>query len=157
MVRQASDWNKGSVNDFAAPLQNLLGPLDGSNLGALMAAVFEQHGYIVEGDRGFDLIIQQDGEQKAVQCQPCDGNTVGEKEIWGFLGALTDSGIENGILVSLQDFTDAARTLAEQHCIRLIDGLELSLMLQELNWKSNSAIQSALKGQRGEHRQRKAA
>ena len=45
-------------------------------------------------DGGIDLVIEKDGQRKAVQCKQWKTWNVGVKTVREFLGALTDTGIE---------------------------------------------------------------
>jgi restriction endonuclease Mrr len=156
MVREKSASNEVTVLKLgSAPgtLSDHLGRLDWPQFEKLIAAIFEQQGYTVQGsggarpDGGIDLFLNREGEIKAVQCKQLKVQSIGVEQIREFLGALTDSGMERGIFVALNDFSDEARALAERHCIRLVDDTELNLILEDLNWKENPAILTLLNNQ----------
>ncbi len=76
------------------------------------------------GDLGVDLRCRdQHGSLVLVQCkryQP--GRKVGSPAIQTFFGMLAHHGAERGIFVTTSDYTPAARKLAGERDIELIDG-----------------------------------
>lgn len=124
--------------------------LDWFQFEKLVAAVFEQQGYSVERsgganpDGGIDLFVSRNGITSAVQCKHWKSWKVGVKQIREFLGALADRGVQNGIFVTLQEYTSEAKELAARHNIRLIGESELMQMLEAANWRFNPAITSVV-------------
>ena len=113
-----------------------------------MEAVYQQQGYAVERrgganpDGGIDLVVSKGGIRSAVQCKHWKSWKVGVKQIRELLGALADSGIQNGIFVTLQQYTDEAKELAARHHIQLLNERELMQLLKTVNWNYNPAITS---------------
>jgi hypothetical protein len=105
--------------------------LDWFQFEKLVAAVYEQQGCSVTRsgganlDGGIDLVIRKDGITSAVQCKHWKSWKVGVKQIREFIGALTDCGIQNGIFVTLQQYTDEAKELAARHHIHFARGERL--------------------------------
>jgi restriction system protein len=124
--------------------------LDWFQFEKLVAAVYEQKGFSVtrsggaNPDGGIDLVISKEGITSAVQCKHWKSWKVGVKQIREFLGALADRGIQNGIFITLQQYTDEAKELAARHHIQLIGESELMHMLETVNWKFNPAITTIL-------------
>lgn len=81
-------------------------------------------------DGGIDLVIEKNGEVKAVQCKHWKSWNVGVKAVREFLGALTDAGIKKGILITICGFTSEARQLAQKHNIEILGEHELAKMLE---------------------------
>ena len=128
--------------------------LDWFQFEKLMEAVYQQQGYAVERrgganpDGGIDLVLSKDGIRSAVQCKHWKSWKVGVKQIRELLGALADSGIQNGIFVTLQQYTPPARTCADRNHIQLVGQSELMLMLEAVNWEQNPAITAILNDNR---------
>lgn len=84
-------------------------------------------------DGGIDLMIEKGGERSAVQCKQWKTWQVGVKTVREFLGALTDSKTESGILITLRGYTTEAKELADKHRIELITQMRLIEMLEATN------------------------
>ena len=89
------------------------------------------------GDGGIDGVINEDalGLRKVYfQAKRYkEGDNVGAPDIRGFLGSLVQRGTTQGVFVTTSDFTDGAKTAADQptYSIVLIAGRELArLMVQ---------------------------
>ncbi len=86
----------------------------------LMELIYRQRGFTVtrlggaNPDGGVDLIVKSPSETFAVQCKQWRKWTVGVKEIREFLGALTDSGIQKGIFVTLGGLLGCGQTVGYQ-------------------------------------------
>jgi len=87
-------------------------------------------------DGGINLIIQKDGQAKAIQCKQWKTWNVGVKAVREFLGVLTDAKIQHGIFITLNSFTGDAILLAEKHGIEIINEIALWVMMDDLNGSS---------------------
>lgn len=163
MKRMAEhDFNPktGTLNATGAPLQGRLQALNQEQVEALLAGIFEQQGYCVQRcssartDASPSLILSRNAE-KEVHYWGWAAGTIDAKEIWQFLGTLTRSQLERGVVLAAKDFTEEARRVAEQHWIRLLDATELGLMLAELSWTSDAKLQAVLNGR--ENQKKRAA
>lgn len=102
----------------------------------VVALTYRKLGYNVEQrgganpDGGIDLIIKKVGQRTAVQCKHWKNWDIGVKTVREFLGALKDSGIEHGILVTLNGYTADAKQLADKHGIEIISEAKLTQMLE---------------------------
>jgi hypothetical protein len=120
--------------------------LDWFQFEKLIAVVYEQQGYSVERfgganpDGGIDLILTKPEATFAVQCKHWKSWKIGVKQVREFLGALADRGIQNGIFVTLQEYTSEAKQLAARHQIQLIGETELMQMLENVDWRFNPGI-----------------
>lgn len=79
-----------------------------------------------------------------VQCKHWKAQDVGVRHIREFLGTLTDVGSQKGIFITSRHFTEDARALAQKHNIQILDERETLRLLEEVNWKGNPGILSAL-------------
>ena len=119
-----------------------------------MEAVYQQQGYAVERrgganpDGGIDLVVSKGGIRSAVQCKHWKSWKVGVKQIRELLGALADNGIQNGIFVTLQQYTQEAREFAAKNRIQLVGQRELMEMLKAVNWEQHPAITAILNDSR---------
>jgi hypothetical protein len=119
-----------------------------------VASVYRKLGYVVtrrggaKPDGGIDLLIEKGGQRTAVQCKQWKTWNVGVKSIREFLGALTDSGISNGIFITLRGYTGDAKQLAEKHRIEIVDETGLARMLESTDAKCDPEVLSVLNDQR---------
>ncbi|MFZ3272284.1 MAG: restriction endonuclease [Mycobacterium sp.] len=73
----------------------------------------------VTGDYGVDLIAEKDGKSVAIQCKR-HGNTVGVAAVQQVVSGARHHGCTRSIVVSNQEFTQAAKQLAFTHGCQLI-------------------------------------
>ena len=73
----------------------------------------------VTGDYGVDLIAEKDGKSVAIQCKR-HGNTVGVAAVQQVVSGARHHGCTKSIVVSNQEFTQAAKQLAFTHGCQLI-------------------------------------
>ena len=73
----------------------------------------------VSGDYGVDLIAQRDGKSVAIQCKRL-GKSVGVAAVQQVVSGARHHGCMKSIVVSNQEFTQAARQLANTHGCQLI-------------------------------------
>jgi HJR/Mrr/RecB family endonuclease len=139
------------TNPVTTPsLSEKMRALDWFQFEKLIAAVYHTKGYMVKRlgganpDGGVDLIVEKSSERFAVQCKQWKAWKVGVRQIREFLGTLTDSGIPNGIFITLQGYTDDAKALADKHNITLLSEVTVVKLLEEVHWKFNPEITSAL-------------
>jgi restriction system protein len=103
----------------------------------LVGLVYRKFGYAVtrrggaNPDGGIDLVIQKDGQKTAVQCKQWKTWNVGVKAVREFLGALTDAGIQKGIVITLCGYAGEAKQLAEKHAIEIVNEVGLARMLEQ--------------------------
>jgi restriction system protein len=150
-----SDLPVSSLNLVAEPsLSEKVRALDWFQFEKLIAAIYETKGYSVKRlggakpDGGIDLIVGNASDRFVVQCKQWKAWKVGVRQIREFLGTLTDSGIPRGIFITLQGYTDDARALADKHNISLLSEESVVKLLEDVHWKFNPAITSALDDQR---------
>jgi restriction system protein len=73
----------------------------------------------VVGDYGVDLIAQKDGKSVAIQCKR-HGNSVGVAAVQQVVSGARHHGCTKSIVISNQEFTQAAKQLAFSHGCQLI-------------------------------------
>jgi restriction system protein len=88
-------------------------------------------------DGGIDLVVERNGWMAAIQCKQWKTWNVGVKSVREFLGALTDSKIQNGIFITLNGYTGEAKQLAEKHGIEIINESGLATMLEEADLRTH--------------------
>jgi restriction system protein len=102
----------------------------------LIALTYRKLGYTVtrrggaNPDGGIDLVIEKDAHRSAVQCKQWKTWNVGVKPVREFLGALTHAKLQNGIFITLRGYTGAAKQLAEEHGIEIVNEAGLAQMLE---------------------------
>jgi restriction system protein len=102
----------------------------------LVALVYRRSGYTVirrggaNPDGGIDLLIEKEDQRSAVQCKHWKTGNVGVKAMREFLGALTDTGIRQGIFITLCGYTGEAKQLAEKHGIEIVNETGLATMVE---------------------------
>ena len=141
-----SSWN--SITE--PPLSEKVRALDWFQFEKLIAAIYETKGYSVKRlgganpDGGIDLIVENASDRFVVQCKQWKAWKVGVRQVREFLGTLTDSRIPKGIFITLQGYTDDARALADKHNISLLSEESVVKLLEDVHWKFNPTITSAL-------------
>lgn len=96
-----------------------------------VAVLFEKAGYRVRrkggsGDHGVDLLVKRGGITSVVQCKRYE-DTIGPSIVREFIGAMTNAGIEDGLLITTSDFTAGAKREARRapYKIDLVNGERL--------------------------------
>ena len=107
-------------------------PACGKDFEQYVGSVFADLGYGVDvtqlsGDYGADVILTEpdSGRRIAVQAK-FYSHRLGNSPIQEVVGSLAHYGAREGWVVTNGTFSSAARTLAEENGVRLIDGLELN-------------------------------
>lgn len=122
-----------------AELLEQLRSIDWFQFEKLVALVYRKLGYTVtrrggaNPDGGVDLVVEKDGRASAVQCKQWKKWNVGVRDVREFLGALTDTGLQQGIFITLCGYTGEARRLAEKHGIAIVNEAGLAQMLKSSN------------------------
>ena len=105
--------------------------LSPSDFEEYVALLLEKAGYRVRrtggsGDHGVDLMAKRGGTTRVVQCKRY-GDAIGPSTIRELIGAMTNAGIKNGLLVTTSDFTTGAEQEVRKapYTIDLIDGRTL--------------------------------
>lgn len=112
----------------------------------IVALIYKKLGYIVSKpsgarpDGGIDLIICKDSRQWAVQCKHWRTRNVGVKAIREFIGALADSGIKNGIFITLCGYTAEAKELAERNNIEILNESGIVKMIDQTEARFDQEI-----------------
>ena len=109
------------------------------------AEAYRRKGYVVietpEGpDNGIDLVLRKEGEKTYVQCKHWKANSVGVAVVRELLGSMTAGGAQNGVLVTSGKFTKAAKNLASECGISLVDGQALSVLISDVKAESNWSL-----------------
>ncbi len=99
-------------------------------------------------EAGFDLPIEKDGRRWAVQCKQWKTWNVGVKVVRESLGALTDAGVQNGILITLCGYTGDAKQLADKHGIEILNETGLTHLLQSAGAASDPEVLALLRDTR---------
>ncbi|HXC36085.1 MAG TPA: restriction endonuclease [Candidatus Acidoferrales bacterium] len=135
------DYAPRSAKPEVKPIDRLR-DIDWYQFERFVAYVYEQHGFNVtrkggaNPDGGIDMVIEKNGQRFAVQCKHWKTWDVGVKAIREFLGALTDSKIEKGIFITLNEYTGEAKQLAEKHGIEIINETGLRRMVEALDLRN---------------------
>ncbi len=105
--------------------------LNPSEFEAYVGVLFERAGYRVKrtggkGDRGIDLMVKRNGKTRVVQCKRY-GDDVGPGAVRELIGAMTNAGATQGVLVTTSGFTPGAEREAGKapYDIQLLDGSTL--------------------------------
>jgi HJR/Mrr/RecB family endonuclease len=120
----------------------------------LVELLYQKLGYQVtrrggaNPDGGIDLLITKDGLTSAIQCKQWRQWKVGVKAVREFLGALTDSGIQKGIFITLSGYTGDAKQLAQKHGISILNESELAKMLEDIDGRFDPQVLALLQDKR---------
>lgn len=137
-----------------ADLVQQLRAIDWFQFEQLVALVYRKQGYAVSRrgganpDGGIDLVIEKDGTRTAVQCKHWKTWNVGVKAVREFLGALTDTGIQRGLFITLGDYTGDDERLADKHGIEVVNEAGLARMLEATDAKFDQAALEILRDTR---------
>ena len=137
-----------------ADLIRQLRSIDWFQFEQLVALVYRKQGYAVSRrgganpDGGIDLVIEKDGQQSAVQCKHWKTWKVGVRAVREFLGALTDSGIQRGLFITLGGYTGGAKQLADKHGIAIVNETDLAGMLEATDARFDPAVLEILRDAR---------
>jgi restriction system protein len=107
----------------------------------LMGEAFRRQGYFVlenpsrGPDGGVDLRMRKDGKTVYVQCKHWKTWKVEVGIVRELYGVMTENGTDEGIVVSIGQFTPEAKRFAHDKPIELIDGPQLLRMIQSLQKK----------------------
>jgi restriction system protein len=96
----------------------------------------------------FDLLIEMDGSRAAAQCKQWRTWNFGIKPVREFLGALTDTGIDRGIFITLAGYTGDAKLLAAKHGIEIVNETGLARMLELTDARFHPVALEILRDQR---------
>lgn len=134
-----SNAGRGTKSQSTTDLLEQLRAIDWFQFEKLIAVTYRKLGYSVNRrgganpDGGIDLVIAKNGRRSAVQCKHWKTWNVGVKAVREFLGALKDSGIETGIIITLRGYTGDAKLLAEKHGIEIVNETGLAKMFEATN------------------------
>jgi hypothetical protein len=135
-----------SAEEFTEQLRNI----DWFQFERIMALLYRKLGYTVtrrggaNPDGGVDLVIEKDGQRIALQCKQWKTWNVGVKVIREFLGALTDTGFQKGMVLTLCGYTSEAREFAQRHGIEILDQADLAKLIRQVELYSDREAQEVL-------------
>ncbi|MGC8887012.1 MAG: restriction endonuclease [Verrucomicrobiia bacterium] len=139
-----------SIGEFLEKLRSI----DWYQFEQITGVIYKSLGYKVtrpagyKPDGGIDMIIEKDTQQWALQCKHWKTRNVGVKPIREFLGALQDSGIKNGIFITLCGFTNEAKQFAERNGIEILNETGLLKLIEQTNTRFNPEVITFLNDER---------
>jgi restriction system protein len=116
---------------------------------SLLCEAFRRQGFVVEHsggptpDGGVDIRLSKVGAVTLVQCKHWQRRQVGVTTVRELLGVVSSEHAQSGIVVTSGSFTHDARAFAERNPIRLMDGRELSQMIQGVRTGGAVAVDHA--------------
>jgi HJR/Mrr/RecB family endonuclease len=114
-----------------------VGELSGAEFEAYVGRILKESGYEdvrgtpTTGDQGADLIAKKGERTIAIQVKRYQG-PVGNKAVQEVAAAVKFYGAHEGWVITNATFTQSAKALAQKNNIRLIDGIELESMRNQL-------------------------
>lgn len=81
-------------------------------------------------DGGIDLVLESNGERKAVQCKQWKAWKVGIKPVREFYGAMMAEKFEKGIYITLRGYTPEAKEFADKFGIEFMDEAGVAQMIE---------------------------
>jgi len=112
----------------------------------LVGEAYRRKGYSVletgggGADGGVDLILRSNGKTVLVQCKRWKTQSVGVDKVRELFGVVIAEKATGGILVSSGNFTNAAQSFAEGKPITLVDGRELTRLVQDVKTNSKADV-----------------
>jgi hypothetical protein len=151
---EAKNFGDEQTTPLAVSLAEQLRSIDWFQFEKIVAALYEKQGYEVERrggaqpDGGIDIVIENLGERTGVQCKHWQKLKVSIHHVREFFAALTDAGLEKGVLVTLRGFSREAGDYAAEHGIEIIDKPRLLAMLESGDARFDPEIISLLEDKR---------
>ena len=136
-------------------LEEKLDRLDWFQFEKVVAMLYSSRGCKVERrgganpDGGIDLVVDSGQSRFAVQCKFWKANEVGVLQVRELMGALQDTRIPKGVIVSIKGFSGAARELAARN------GIELAREISSCPDAERGEIHGAYPGAESDHGQRR--
>lgn len=150
MHSPASNQPSGIIHKDSIPNRSLterVRDVDWYQFEKIIALAYRKTGFNVSRkgganpDGGVDLVIADSaGKRTAIQCKQWRISNLGVKTVREFLGALTDSTIQDGIIVTLRGYTGEANQLAEKHRIRLLNESDVVELLRGVDAEHDPEI-----------------
>jgi restriction system protein len=126
---------KNKMEKSAWGKQKSIDLMTGREFEEYLESLFKQHGYRVTvtkyNDQGADLIIERYGERTVVQAKRRKGN-IGNSAIQEVFTAKHYYDASNALVVTVSDFTQSAKKLAEKLEIELWDRQRLLLEMEKI-------------------------
>lgn len=123
-----------------AQLSAQLRQIDWYQFEKLVAAVYRARGYSVtrrggaQPDGGVDLLAVQDGQTSVVQCKHWQSWQIKPNKVRELIGARAIEGAAHAVLITMRGFTFAARELARQQQVELVEETRLLNWIEELRF-----------------------
>lgn len=109
--------------------------LDDSEFEKLISLIFKQRGYSVtpaEEDSGFEITLKMDGQTTLVQYQHWREYEVDVAVLEAFAAVMESDSVRNGIVITTGLFTQEALDFSHGKHLLLINGVDLSKMIDVL-------------------------
>jgi restriction system protein len=138
----------------ASDLPTKLRSIDWFQFEKLMEIVYRKQGYFVDRrgganpDGGIDLVLTKDSEKIAVQCKHWRNRDVGVPKIRELVGAMADSKIGKGVLVTISDYTDEAKAFGDRNGVEIVNHSALTRLLDSVDAAYDPEIQQLLNDRR---------
>lgn len=113
----------------------------------LVGEAYRRQGYRVSEtgglapDGGVDLVLSKDSEKILVQCKQWRAFKVGVSVVRELYGVMAAQGASGGIVVTSGRFTDEAVAFAEGRNVRLVDGIKLRALLEDVQGTRSSRFE----------------
>ena len=111
--------------------------LDPKEFEDIVAKMYSNMGYKViqtkfSNDRGKDAIAKKDGKKYLIECKRyARGKNIGRPPMQKFFAAMIEEKADGGYYVTTSDFASTGEKYAAENDIKLINGEELSIMMQK--------------------------
>jgi restriction system protein len=128
---------------------NTLRDMNWKDFELLVGEIFRMRGYSVTetgsngADGGVDLILKKDNELFLVQCKQWRAYKVSVNVVRELLGVMVSKGAAGGFVVTSGVFTTEARSFVKGQNIDLIDGVRLTVMIEDII--ENRSVQTSAK------------
>jgi restriction system protein len=131
-------------------LSEKLSRIDWFQFQRLIELIYRHRAYTVhrlggaKPDGTVDLIVKSATEDFIIECKPWRKQIVGAKEMRQFFGALVETRITTGIIITLVAFSREAKDMADRHKIQILYETDLIQMLVESGLADTREISSIL-------------
>lgn len=138
--KKAYEFNKRQQELYIQTLlkqKDSLAKLSPDSFEGLVTKLFQAQGYKAQktkasGDEGKDIILKDTEQTYYAECKRyASTNKVGRPDIQKLAGAMMGDNIAKGFFVTTSSFTQEAINFSAKANIKLIDGTELALLLEQ--------------------------
>lgn len=148
-IAALNSWRKRKLLDTRKDLESIRS-LSWKEFEELVAEAYRRNGYkVIENwdvgpDGGIDVVLKKDGNVYLVQCKQWRSQKIGVRIVREMFGIMTAHNATGVIVITSGMFTQEAKNFASGKPIDLVEGNQLSLLIQNIQ-KNTRGTRSRIK------------